>query len=514
MSRVHRLNQASVQPPHGNSKTQDKDHPHKERSSKAAGKISSDGELEVAKDQRKVKDKQLAATRATCKPVVTITQLPSKVKYYSFLISCLINIVPSLLWKESQECAAPDRGESLPISVISQYSVLQFPRWSVDEEQVQEGPTTASQPPKIRHKNNLQASDENWPSDTHLFNIKGKHIPLLQQDPQIQAMLCVAIEELMGDLLFENAFLDNAERVRFSHDAVICASKSLHHENMVDRLINDIGYLEWVAKVVSCSWVHDVHFYYIFIGGKPNLPVSSGAQEDQRHACHHGVWSRERIQRQSEESREEQIVHFPSQEWSGMDFATPARRNLNTFPRSKRTNLTATQSLRPSSVTLSSRIPRPSATGWSKDSSHPLRDVRMNTRFHPWWQPSSVLQYVLVLFLPSSVVITFISRSMSRSRSGRPTSKSWGILPPAMAEHIRYSFGDSRILCQTQTPPVSQDHVRHLRPSCVSHSHSSSIVLMLHPLSRNCKTASKHAADLPDIDFNAMSDDGDESGAE
>ena len=143
--------------------------------------------------------------------------------------------------------------------MISLCSILQFPRWRVDEEEVQEGPTTASQPPKIRRKNNTQSlDDKNWPSDTHLFNIKGKHIPLLQQDPRIQAVLRVAIEELMGDLLFENAFPDNGERVRFSRDAVIRAGKSLHHDNMVDRLKNDIGYLERVAKVVSCSCVYGI----------------------------------------------------------------------------------------------------------------------------------------------------------------------------------------------------------------------------------------------------------------
>ena len=86
--------------------------------------------------------------------------------------------------------------------------------------------------------------------DTHLFFTGTRTIPLLQQDPRIQAVVRIAITDLLGDLLFDDSFPAHNERIRLSRNALMNAGKSYRHDTMVQRLQNDIGYLDTISKIV------------------------------------------------------------------------------------------------------------------------------------------------------------------------------------------------------------------------------------------------------------------------
>jgi hypothetical protein len=129
-----------------------------------------------------------------------------------------------------------------------------FPRWGVNPDdsdiEIQEGPTRASQAPKAQRKGKVTLDDKKWPPETHLYCVVGKTLPLLQQDDRIKAVVRIAITDLLGDLLFEDAFPGHEERIHLSRAALISACKSYQHDTMLQRLQNDIAYLDVVAKVV------------------------------------------------------------------------------------------------------------------------------------------------------------------------------------------------------------------------------------------------------------------------
>jgi hypothetical protein len=150
---------------------------------------------------------------------------------------------------------APRKAEvNVSYSRSARYSLLQLPSWATDSDendQIQEGPTKSSKAHKARRKDKEQPlNNKVWPRDTHLFCVVGKTIPLKQQDPRIQSVVRIAITRLLGDLLFEDSFPDHEERIHLSRNAIIAASKSYCHDTMMQRLQNDLPYLELVAKVV------------------------------------------------------------------------------------------------------------------------------------------------------------------------------------------------------------------------------------------------------------------------
>ena len=81
----------------------------------------------------------------------------------------------------------------------------------------------------------------------------------MQQDDLIQTMLRKSILKLLGDLLFEDSFPDAEERTRMSRDAVVYAGREMKFDEVVHRLMNDVNYLNQLAKVVSRSCPCDNH---------------------------------------------------------------------------------------------------------------------------------------------------------------------------------------------------------------------------------------------------------------
>jgi hypothetical protein len=97
---------------------------------------------------------------------------------------------------------------------------------------------------------------------------------------------------MIGDILFENAFPDGDEWNQMSRDTVMYAGKELKHENLVNRLKNDIDYLEQLAKVVRHSSPCDNgDCYDPCIGRKSHQSDLSHHQEVHRRTRCCQVWA-------------------------------------------------------------------------------------------------------------------------------------------------------------------------------------------------------------------------------
>ena len=150
-----------------------------------------------------------------------------------------------------------------PLACHSLLIHLQTPQWrGSDSAFVQEGPSTETKGKKKPKVTNNQT----WPADTHItLQLDGK-MSLKAQKPAIRAVCRLAFIHLYAKLLFENAFLNAAERVQFSCDALYLATKQLEHENMIECLQSDVNYMDVMGKLVSVTNNTCLSFQWLYPG--------------------------------------------------------------------------------------------------------------------------------------------------------------------------------------------------------------------------------------------------------
>jgi hypothetical protein len=203
-----------------------------------------------------------------------------------------------------------------------------------------------------------------WPANTNLFDTGGRNILLLQQDDRIQMMLRASILKILGDLLFEHAFPDGEERTRMSRDAVMFGGKQMKLDDVVNRLKNDIGYLDRLARVVSHSQICDNRACYYLPQAENRISQYRRAIKDST-ALHiieeFGSLRGEPAKVKALLHKQAYIYPFKNGEVR-MNGLTLQHGALITSPSRNGINPTATKSFPLSLPTHSSRAPGPSAT--------------------------------------------------------------------------------------------------------------------------------------------------------
>jgi hypothetical protein len=74
-------------------------------------------------------------------------------------------------------------------------------------------------------------------------------------------MLRKSILKMIGDLLFENTFPDGDEWTHMCRNAVAHAGIEMKLDDVVNRLKNDINYLDQLARVVRHSRICEILHY-------------------------------------------------------------------------------------------------------------------------------------------------------------------------------------------------------------------------------------------------------------
>ena len=73
---------------------------------------------------------------------------------------------------------------------------------------------------------------------------------VLKQTPQVQMVICLAIEAFMTELLFINACPSENERLKNYRQILVNIAKECKHAEMVQGIQNDLEYYKSLVSIV------------------------------------------------------------------------------------------------------------------------------------------------------------------------------------------------------------------------------------------------------------------------
>jgi hypothetical protein len=98
---------------------------------------------------------------------------------------------------------------------------------------------------------------EMFADGANLRHIEGKPLQLRAQKRAIQVTVRLAIENTLGNLMFDHPFPNLRDRVKACRQALLDSATSLGHTDIGERLTTDLEYLSKLAKMVRTLFLHD-----------------------------------------------------------------------------------------------------------------------------------------------------------------------------------------------------------------------------------------------------------------
>jgi hypothetical protein len=109
-------------------------------------------------------------------------------------------------------------------------------------------------------------TDHDWPASTNLVYPTGHGavISLKMQVKPVQDLLHAAIEQVIGDIWFENAYPESSTRLSDTRTILRSCAKKLGFADIRERLKCDDKYANDLAAIVCCLFSIKIKFYFSY----------------------------------------------------------------------------------------------------------------------------------------------------------------------------------------------------------------------------------------------------------